>query len=315
MKFLRSLFAIDRFNVACWILMALGMAGFVSAEVLFGAGKPVAVARQAGALPDPFIWAFHGRDGHPAAVRTALKTGLFSHVAIFAGYANDPNSDTIWTDNVRETIHIAKQHGASLILFRLFFPPGTATVDHLTDSDFMAARIRLLRAEADRLGIEFIGFEMEAWNSLLADYMNGSTFTAPDFDLLTQAVQRATNQEGFVDYVTPAGRAARKVNGKNVMEWHPYGALRNAGFRRICQQTYFDRPSVLDSITADHEVAGLFLSVRKENWEAVDKRYFTAVDVLDRRREVWQGKGVFVWPKAKEDMETAWQFAVTETGR
>jgi hypothetical protein len=250
------------------------------------------------------IWAFP-KDGHPRAVDVALRSGRITHVAIFAGYRGNPHSDTIDAPDVREAIDIAKEHAASIILFRLLFDPSGAPISNLTDSDYMADQIRSLRAEADRLGILYVGLETEAYGKPLAGYMRGSSFSGPDFDACVQAVRRATDQVGRVDYVTPAGSYEKH---------HPYLALvelaNHSG--RISQTTYWDRPKVIEDIEYRYDVAGMFLSVAKRNEVVPSKPYFTARDVFERT-EVHGSAGVFIWTEGN-DLEVA-RAMVEERGR
>lgn len=270
----------------------------------------VQTATQARPLSGRAIWTF-AKGGHPAAVETALQTGLFTHVAIFVGYAGNPHSDTIDTDNVREAIHIAKRLRATVILCGLLFDPSGATRVNLYDSDYLAGRISLLRTQANERGADEICFDVEVWGNPLKTYMRGNEFSGPDFDRMNQAIGRATAQAGLVDYITPAGRGVRKVDGKDVYRFHPYNALRKMGFHRVCQQTYFaDRPSVTSRIDPSiFDIVGLFVSTTRDNPLAVDKPYYTAADVLFRRREAWEGRsGLWVWTERK-DLEVSWEFS------
>ncbi len=266
------------------------------------------------------IWTFLGKSGSATAIRTVCQRrievlddqGLYRdlYVALFCGFQGNEASDTIGNTETREAIDTCKEYGVPMILFRFLFDPGGALVSDLTNPMYLTARILDLKQECEKLGIEHCGFETEAYgkDTPLHDYMRDTSFAAPDYDACVIACKTASNAAGWVWGITPAGKAARKVQGQNIYRWHPYMALcQNLAHNWIGQGTYYDRPREIEDATEDYpfNVAGMFVSTTKQNQDSHEKRFFLPSDVVTDRRDVWdQTRGCMAWVE-NNDIEVA----------
>jgi hypothetical protein len=246
------------------------------------------------------IWPFVGSRAEPDSVATALRSGLITHVAIFAG--NRTTSDTLDALQTREAIAIAQRENTELILIRILLPtqPGpTAEVATLFDRSYYVQEIELLREEADRIGAASIGLDTETYGlTPLADHFRAQDgFLADDFNALVETINEVVAQTGQVDFVLPAG---------SVRENHPYGALAALGRQRISESTYYDNEQDIDWIPYLYDLAGMYMNVRKDHPERPMKPYFLPWEVFGEKAYIWQRThGLMIWPKEELSLEVA----------
>lgn len=251
-----------------------------------------------------FIWTMRGSSGVSRAVETMCKKPRIDnlYVAIFAGYAGNVHSDTIGNLETRSAIDICRQYGVPVILFRLLFDPSVAEIARLEDMGHYIERIGLLKDEIARLGIEYCGFETEAYGEPLSGYMRGERFTENDYLQTLDHARTAVKEVGRVWAITPAGtyRGA---------PWHPYMAMAaELGYHQIGQGTYYDDPKAISEIAYPYDIAGMSVSARKSKPNS-SRVFFTPRDVLVDRTEVWKDRaGVMAWVE-DDDMELATAFA------
>lgn len=256
----------------------------------------------------PVIWPFVGSRDTAESVCVALRSGLITHVAIFAG--NRGTSDTLTKPETQLAIDIAKRHGAALILVRYLWrtqPP--SPVQLLYEPMWYRSEIQTLRAEAFSIGARYIGMDVEAYGPTpITEHMRLRQFDKASYDRVVQAVKAATDYAGPVDFVLPTGSA--RAN-------HPYIALAGLGRNRISEETYYDRTDYSDWawIRAPFDVPGFYMDTSKENPVYPHLQYYLPAEVFSDKQHLWRNTGVFLWPREHRASEVARELLIASLQR
>lgn len=167
----------------------------------------------------------------------------------------------------------------------------------LTDPEYYAREIREILKESKTLRAEFTALDTEPYgNAPVTPVIRGKNI---DFRRLwpglSEAVRKATEKAGQVDYVYPAGLTVKQ---------HLYNALSGLGKQRIAEMTYFDNPRVLRTINFHYDILGFFVHTHRER-EGHPTNPFFRLEQVFLRRELWESKDAIWIYQARELPELA----------
>lgn len=246
------------------------------------------------------IWPFVPSRDRPESLDRALNSGLITHVAIFSG--NRLTSNTLNKPHTRKAIEMAKRADVELILVRYLWPSKPipqARLEALWNVEFYVQEIERLRAEAARIGAKYTCLDMEAYGRtpIRNRLQSKERFSSKEFARVVDAVKKAVERVGKVDYVLPAGSMRRN---------HPYNAFALLGQRRISEHTYYDNQEILSSIKYPYEIAGMYMNVTKENKKMPWLSFYLPKEVFGNKAHVWKEKdGLMIWPREHRASEVA----------
>ena len=246
------------------------------------------------------IWFHNGAElKDNQSLRTALSSGLITHVMIFYMHRDDG-----WNSKlpVRKAIEIVKKSNAKLIWCRSIWPwynVKNSRPQDLYDSLYYAKEIKRLRAEAKNMGADYVALDTEPYaTSPLKPHLKNAKvkWNRNQIQRVKLAVTKAVATAGKIDYVLPA--ASLNPN-------HPYNYLAEFGKMRISEHTYYDNEKRIKLIKYPYEIFGAFLSPIKNNKSNPQKPYFLANEIFEKSHLWSSKKGVLLYMQSKKSLAVA----------
>ncbi len=246
------------------------------------------------------IWCCVISRDHPNSVQTALKSGLITNVILAAGNRETSDALNEHRDAVRDIVAMTKQAKAKVTLVRFLWPtqPDVARLYRLFDVNHYVREITLLREEAQEIQADFVGLDLEPYNSateIRQWFRKEREAPDPDVERLNAVVAAAIWFTGQVDYVYPGG---------NPSPYSPYNTLARLGEKWIAQSTYYDT-TWTRQVKHRYEIFGAYLNTTPVNERHLGSHFFTAETIFEKS-ELWSDKlGVFLYPKEDKAQEVA----------
>jgi hypothetical protein len=249
----------------------------------------------------PIIIWYHSGEQNDLSLKTALSSGLITHVII--KWRNP--ADGLWHAklNVREAIKTVKKSGAKLIWGRDLWARWivkNAKAEDLFDTQYYIKQILLLRAEAKEMGADFVFLDTEAYgNSPMIPYMQHRIkLTDQQHEQLEQVIEKVIQTTGKIDFIAPAGWL---FPGHK----HPYDVLAKLGRLRIAENTYYDNPEQTNAIKYPYEIFGVSLNTTKKHERSPHNPHFLASEIFERS-QLWSGKkGVYLYTSLENSLAIA----------
>lgn len=245
------------------------------------------------------IWFHNGVTDSPEALKTALSSGLITHVII--KYMHRADADWEKKLEVRQAIEIVKQSDAQLIWCRNVWPyykvKGVEKED-LFNPNYYIQEIWELRAEARKMGADFVAFDLEAYAYpavkpyLLCTYKMG----AHQLERLRRVMEKVIQTSGKVDFIFPAGSTNKR---------HPYNVLSTLGKNRITESTYYANEKRIKAVRHPYEILGAYVNTYRRREVNPTSPYFLVSDVFEKSHLWSNRKGVFLYPKEKRALAVA----------
>jgi hypothetical protein len=264
-------------------------------------GSPVTDPNETSSPPvkQPTIIWFHSISSHsPESLRTALSSGLISHVMLLYMHRNDAN----WQDEkAQEAIALVKASSARLIWCRDLWPyykNKTLSADAIYDPNYYVHEIFHLRNEALAMEADAVALDCEPYGESVFKpvFKERVARSRVDLVVLRQAVTQAVTQVGKVNYILPGGSTSER---------HPYNVVCLLGENRICESTYYNRPERLARVTYPYDIFGAYLRPFATNRERPLLPYFTPMDLFTHS-ELWSHKkGLFLYSDGRNSLATA----------
>lgn len=233
-----------------------------------------------------------GRD--PNILHLVLKNGIFSHVML-RGISEFDSKDFYNRPNVKKVIEICHQKGVKVIWTRSLYPQLNFDKwknEYIFDTSYYTRRIQQVRKEGRLIGADFVAFDAEPPRQGPMLSLKKHKIAKDKFELMKNAVKTATEIEGQVDFVLPAGKDYRN---------HIYNATRQLGKYVVAEYTYYDRLLSTGYKNIPYDIFGAFVSMRKENKDHPHLLFFTPREILERQ-DLWaHKKGLFVYPGRREN--------------
>lgn len=251
------------------------------------------------------IWFHNAASAGPQVLEKALSSGIITHVLIL--YLNPQDRPLSKADNARMAIKVCKKHNVKVIWARTLWPSYGEYIDGIhTAENFPRAKmftpsyyediIEQVRQEARVLGAEFTGIDTEAYAYFPFNRELKKRFSKEDFDAMKDAVEKAVEEKGQLDFVLPAAYVAPT---------HPYNALIQLGKLKIAEHTYYNIPSLHNDKRRPYDVFGAYVNTTTKNPKYSDRPYFTPKEILERQ-DLWaHKKGLMLYPNDSERLQVA----------
>ena len=239
------------------------------------------------APPSTVIWWYTVTRPSLESLRTALSSGLVTHALIKGMHRYDMHlSDRRITDAVAV---VREFKDVKLIWSRNTWPYTRirdVTARALTDPEYYEREIRELKKESKTLRADFTALDTEPYGDApVKPVLRGKNIDyARLWPRLSEAVRKATEKAGQVDYVYPSGTRAKQ---------HPYIALAGLGKQRLAEITYYDNPYVFRTINFPYDIPGFYVNTHRER-EGRPASPFFRLEQVFLRRELWESKDA-IW--------------------
>jgi hypothetical protein len=243
------------------------------------------------------LWCYIGRLDSPQSLRTAISSGLITHVVFALG--NRQTSDTLNWDSTQEALQIARDARVRIILTRFVWPsaPGILDTEHMFTPDHYVREIQEVRREAKEIGADFTGFDMEPYGDTpLADYIKGYGATEGDLDNLNTVMDRVIAQAGKVDFLYPAG---------SFQPESPYNILSRLGTYRITQSTYYNIDRAIRNVPHPYEIFAAYVNTTTVNTRQPTHPYFLIHEVFENSHYWSNREGILLYHKEDRADEVA----------
>ena len=247
------------------------------------------------------IW-FHNAAEHTSniSLKTALSSGLISHVMIFCMHEKDMLEIP---SHVEEAIELVKKSGAKLIWSRSAWPwykVENTKVGEIFSAQYYIYLIASLKKEANDIGADYCALDFEPYaNSILKPYLRSrdriQLNKSQKFEL-QKALAETVKVIGKVDYVLPAASLDQN---------HPYNLFASLGDNLISEHTYYDDPEQIKKIKYPYQIFGAYLNHTKENKNSLTKPYFLANEIFEKSNLWSQKKGVLIYTSSKQSLQVA----------
>ncbi|MBN1123650.1 MAG: hypothetical protein JXA82_01485 [Sedimentisphaerales bacterium] len=246
------------------------------------------------------IWCY-GVGRHPLrSMQIAVDSGFITNVIMAVG--NRETSDQLYKhyDTVQQAVAITKQADIKLTLVRYMWPslPEAAPLSLVFDLNHYLREIDLLKQEARQINADYIGFDLEPYNSTeIRQWISRKrTYQDRNEERLRGIVWEVIKRAGKVDYVYPAG---------SMSPYNPYNTLALLGKNRIAESTYYNNPTSLPQIKYPYEIFGAYLNTTTTNEYFPGSPYFLVEDIFESS-DLWsKKKGLFMYPKEDKAQEVA----------
>lgn len=258
------------------------------------------------------IWFHNAGADSIEALKVALLSGIPNHVMIYYRYRGEV---TRWQENPRQilqAIQLVKASSAKLIWSRCLWPywdQSNIKPEDFFDPNYYINEIKILRAEAKRIGADFVALDIEAYGDSImkAPIGRGDWLWGDQLDIMQSMVDAVIQAVGQVDFIYPGGNA-RRPNA-------PWNFLAVLGENRISEDTYYDNPERLALVTYPYEIFGAYVNIVKERAGYPDKPHFLVPEIFDRA-ELWSDKkGLFLYSKEGLALEVAKELLAYSKGR
>lgn len=249
----------------------------------------------------------------PEILRLAISSGVFSHVMIRG--LNEFDRPSYYADpRLKEAIELCKKRNVRIIWSRWLYPAHKLrgfTLKDAFDSQYYIERIRNIRAEGRRMGIDLVSFDAEPYVNCPLNVFPNRKLPESQFNTLQNAIKIAIKTVGKVDFVLPAAMSQPHCL---------YNATQHLGKLIINEHTYFDVPERLNHAKQNegevpYDIFGACVSITKENKGSAKEPYFTPKEILERQY-LWADKGLFIYPgEAQNAAAVAYEFSKIRTIR
>lgn len=243
------------------------------------------------------IWFHNAASTGPQVLEKALSSGIITCVLIL--YLNPQDVPLQKLKGVLEAVNICKSHQIQIIWCRTLWPSYGKYIGGIhTAENFPRAKmftpsyyenvIEQIRQEAQVLGAGFTGIDTEAYAYFPFNRELKKPFKKEDFNAMKEAVEKAVEEKGQLDFVLPAAY----VNPN-----HPYNALIQLGKLKIAEHTYYNISSLHNDKRRPYDVFGAYINTVTTNKKFPDRPYFTPREILERQ-DLWAHKeGLMLYPK------------------
>ena len=250
------------------------------------------------------IWYHSGEQESTLSLKTALASGLITHVVV--KYRSPADGPWYAERKVREAIEVVKNSDAKLIWGRDLWSRWVvkdAKVEDLFDPQYHIKQIQSLRAEAREIGADFVFLDTEPYgNSPMRPFMISSKrvfLTNEQHKKLKAVVESVVRKTGKVDFIAPAGWWG--YPGHN----HPSDVLANLGKIRIAENTYYDNPRQRNAIEYPYEIFGAYLKTTKKNEKSPHNPFFLVSEIFESS-DLWSNKkGLYLYTTTKDSLAVA----------
>ena len=237
------------------------------------------------------IWCYIGSRDSPKSLEYVLSSGMVTHVSF--GVGNRTTSDTLNSSDTCRAIEMAKKAGVKLILVRYLWPSKEGRYIQSSDlfnEKYYIEQIEMLRAEAKKIGADFVGLDIEPYGRSSIKHFFESKYRLTDNELLElkRTVKRVIETCGKVNFLYPAGSVQRR---------HPYNILAELAENRISEHTYYNNEKNLRSINYPYEIFGAYVNTVRENTRYPHLPLYLVSEIFENSHR-WSGKkGLFLYPK------------------
>ena len=243
----------------------------------------------------PIIIWFHNAPVHkPATLEKALSSGIITHVWIL--FLNPQDAPLPKLNKARQAIKVCKKHNVKVIWARTLWPSYEVRNFHrsdMSDPNYYKNFIDTIRAEARILGADYTTVDTEPYALFPFKEIKKKPLNPKEYDAIKDAVQKAINEKGQLDFIAPAGGA---------YPYRIYEAVRDLGKLKVAEHTYFDIPRKIKDKKRPYDVFGAYINVTKQNPQHPKAPFFTPKEILERQ-DLWgHKKGLYISANHK-DME------------
>lgn len=250
------------------------------------------------------IWFHSGEQRSTLPLRTALSSGLITHVIVM--YRNPADGPWYAERRVREAIKVVKKSDAKLIWGRTlwaWYKIENSRYSDLFDPSHYIREIQNVKAEAKAIGADFTALDTEPYgNSPMRPYMISSKrvfLSNKQHEQLKLVIKKVVRTTGKIDFIFPAGWWG--YPGHN----HPYDILATLGKLRIAENTYYDNMRAINAIKYPYEIFGVHLNMVKKNEQNPHNTYFLPHEIFERSGLWASKKGIFIYTSSKKSLAVA----------
>jgi hypothetical protein len=250
------------------------------------------------------IWYHSGEQKSTLPIRTALSSGLITHV--FIKYRSRSDGPWYAERRVREAIEVVKKSDAKLIWGRTlwaWYKIENSRLGDLFDPDHYIREIRNVKAEAKAIGADFTALDTEAYgNSPMRPFLLSGKrviLNQEQHHRLQLVINEVIQKVGQVDFIAPAGYWG--YPGHN----HPYDVLATLGILRIAENTYYDSPRQRNAIKYPYEIFGVYVNTTKKHDESPHNPYFLVSEIFERSKLWSNKKGLFLYTSVRYSQAVA----------
>ena len=257
------------------------------------------------------IWYYTLHHENPEILRTVLSNGIFTHVMLSGIHKDDiPDYSKRPIYKFQEALKICKEAGVKIIWKRWLWPGynfSNFTEDSVFDPNYYAKQINQIRYETKKIGADYSALDCEPYGKSSLTPMRKRTLRRSEFEKMTDAVNKAIETKGQVDFVLPAAfpypRHARSF-------MHFYRPLEKLGKLTIAEHTYYNNPSRLNCENNVFDVFGAYCKKNPFRSESPTAPCFSPREIL-KRQDLWaHKKGLFIYPgNVRDSLELAIEFS------
>lgn len=229
----------------------------------------------------------------PNIVKLVLENGIFNHVMLVGLHKLD-NPSYYKKEFVKETIRLCKKKGAKVIWTRWLYPGykfENFRNEDAFDPMYYVMLIQDLKREARILGADLIAFDAEPNAKATMKKLKNRKLTKGEFERMCNAIKKAVEIEGAVDFILPAGKNYRN---------HIYNATRLLGKNVISEFTYYDRSISSEYSKIPYDIYGAFVNTTKRNMKNANLPFFMPKEILEKQYLWGDKKGIFVYPGTRK---------------
>jgi len=267
------------------------------------AGEPNQTAQKT-EVPQPndppiIIWYHHVYKDRPIALRTALYSGLITHAMIKDVHRKDIHYKN--DADVLEALKIAKSFDVKLIWSRPLWPGygiEQSSTEDLFDPNYYIQEIKILRAEANEVGVDFVALDTEAYaHAPVGKYLRHKHgLNTKQREKLKLTIGKVIKAVGKVDFVYPGG---------SIYSQHPANTLGRLGKYRISGYFYYGNEERRKSMRFPYHIVGIHVNTTRENKKHQQLPYYYVSEVFTQSH-LWSGKkGVFIYPHDRKGLAIA----------
>ena len=257
--------------------------------------------------PPMIIWHYSAYRDSIESLRLALSSGLITHVSVGGTlhrkdlyYEKDPK---ILQANVKalEAVRIVKNSGIKLIWWRWLWPGygiEQSSPEDLFDPDYYIQEIKILRAEANEVGADFVAIDTEAYaHAPVGKYLRHKQgLNAKQREQLKLAIDKAVSITGKVDILRPGGSR---------YSLHPAQIIAKLGRYRLSGIPRWADKKKRKPIKYPYEVFAAYLNTVKINQSDPRFGYFLVPEIFGNSQLWSDKKGLFLYPRERNALAIA----------
>jgi hypothetical protein len=239
------------------------------------------------------IWFHSGLVNHPETLRTALSSGLITHVLLL--YSHRADRDWKADSRLKKMVEIVKKSDAKLIWCRDMWAYWAIEYNKpgdLFDPLYYIREIKYLRAEAKEVGADFVALDAEPYGkSPMIPYLSAGKghikLNNKQREQLKSAIKKTVQTVGQVDFIHPAGWLYYKE--------HPYEIMAKLGRFRITGSTYYAHERSIKNTQFPYEIFGAHLNPVRYRAINPKRPYFLVSDIFENSHLWSSKKGLFLY--------------------